>query len=192
MPPGQPAREEHQQRGVPLQAVCETVLDVAPISAHLPLARAELNHEAMCDCRRDWKYSLAVGKGQEQILVSRERSGAHSPNPHYEPRPFKEEAKDMRACQQRKGGWAGRQAGSPCCWYCPAESPLQASLECWLHLAPLSDHDPFPGQRQGTRFVHEPQKLLESLPSTHCFSHTHDPWFKGIMIASLGQVLKLG
>ena len=68
MPPGQPAREEHQQRGVLLQAVCEAVLDVGPISDHLPLSRAELNHEATCDCRRDWKYSLVVVKGQEQIL----------------------------------------------------------------------------------------------------------------------------
>lgn len=41
------------------------VLYVTPVSAPLPLARAELNLEATCDCRRDWKYSLAVGKGQE-------------------------------------------------------------------------------------------------------------------------------
>lgn len=173
MPPGQPAREEHQQRGVLLQAVCEAVLDVGPISDHLPLSRAELNHEATCDCRRDWKYSLVVVKGQEQILVNREQSGAHSPNPHYEPGPFKEEAKDMGACQQRKGGWAGRQAGSPCCWYCPTESPLQASLECWLHLAPSVTMTHSQDKGRGPGLCMSPRNFLNHyLPLTVSLTHT--------------------
>lgn len=43
--------------------------------------------------------------------MSREQSEAHSPDPNYKPGPFKEEAEDMGACQQRKrGGRAGGRA----------------------------------------------------------------------------------
>lgn len=59
-----------RQRGAPARRSTHAncvgdVLYVTPVSAPLPLARAELNLEATHDCRRDWKYSLAVGKGQE-------------------------------------------------------------------------------------------------------------------------------